>query len=328
MARLALPRISLRRRKVSPLLAAALRRLFRTHPGWAVDAHNTQSLLWCLVAGAGRGGVRPVATVHGEYGKSESSWLRSSLHEQVLRLCRRAGWNFIAVSDSVERYLRRLGASAGHVTTAWSAVEKAPGFTPAEATELRGALGLAPDDFVVITVGRLVPVKNQRLLLAAVAQLREAVPRLRVIFAGDGPELPALRRYARELEVDDRVRFLGRRDDVANLLFASDVCALTSTSEGLPYALLEAAAASTPIVSTRVGSIGSIFTDGYSAMLLDEAEAEDVAGALRFAAEHPAEMARMAGQARLDVLSSLSLPTMVATALSVYTGGSSSGAAA
>jgi len=94
------------------------------------------------------------------------------------------------------------------------------------------------------TVGRLVPEKNYPLLLRAVA----AIPSAELVFIGDGPLRGAL-----ECEAGPRVQFLGQRADIAELLAGFDVFVLSSSTEGMSIALLEAMAAACPIVVTAVG---------------------------------------------------------------------------
>jgi len=125
-------------------------------------------------------------------------------------------------------------------------------FTPDGREAARSTLGLSPVDRGIGTVGRLVPVKGHADLLEAFARVASPA---RLIIIGDGPEMPALRDKARAVGLDERVTFLGHRDDVACLLPGLDVFALSSHAEGLPRSLLEAQACGVPVVATRVGSV-------------------------------------------------------------------------
>lgn len=108
----------------------------------------------------------------------------------------------------------------------------------------------------LITVGRLAQVKGQDILLRALAYLGNSVAE--VILVGDGPEGPKLRRLASDLQVASKVTFLGARDDVPDLLAQSDLFVAPSRSEGLPVAVLEAMAASRPVVATAVGGTADV----------------------------------------------------------------------
>ncbi len=117
----------------------------------------------------------------------------------------------------------------------------------------RAALGLRHDEKAIGAAGRLVPVKGHADLLRAFAKLDRADARLFIL--GDGPEGDPLRAMAGAFGIASRVRFLGHRDDIAELLPGLDVFVLPSLAEGLPRVLLEAQACGVPVVATRVGSV-------------------------------------------------------------------------
>lgn len=323
LVRAQVPHTPVARSRFDPRVAFRLRKLLRQHPGWVVDAHNAQSQLWSHLSRERRG-RRMVATVHSEYDLSEARRGGLSLHERVLRLVIGAGWDVIAISTSVEDYLVRLGVPRDGVRTVWSAVPPGSDMLMARA-DVRTQLGVPQDAFVVLSAGRLVPVKNLPLLLRAVERLRREVPSAHLLLAGDGPERPRLQRLAAELGLDGNVRFLGHRTDVPALMRGSDVCAMASTIEGLPYTLIEAATAGTPIVSTDVGAIGAVFTDGESALLLDRPREEDLARALASLARDPSAATELARRARDVVMTKLSPDAMVDGTLAAYAGADRTG---
>ncbi|HNQ23368.1 MAG TPA: glycosyltransferase [Phycisphaerae bacterium] len=115
----------------------------------------------------------------------------------------------------------------------------------------RTALGLPGDARIVLWVGRLDPVKGLHLLLEAFARIA-GTPAAYLLLVGDGPLRGELEASVRTLQLSGRVRLLGRRDDVPELLKTAEVFAFPSRTEGLPNALLEAMAAGCPIVATDV----------------------------------------------------------------------------
>src|SRR5690606_38745504 len=131
----------------------------------------------------------------------------------------------------------------------------------------RERLGIPPDAAVLGCVGRLVELKNHRLLLACLPRLATAHPGLRLLLVGDGPVEAALRDEARALDIADRVVFAGACDDVPALLPALDVFVLPSLTEGLSIALLEACAAGLAVVASEVGGNPEIVRDGVSGRL-------------------------------------------------------------
>ena len=109
--------------------------------------------------------------------------------------------------------------------------------------------------FTLVSVGRLVGVKDFGTLLRAVAVARRSVPDLIVWIVGDGSEGPALRQLSIDLDLAASVRFCGERRDVGSWLRAADVFVLSSITEGLPIAAIEAMAAGLPAIVTDVGGL-------------------------------------------------------------------------
>jgi glycosyltransferase involved in cell wall biosynthesis len=143
-------------------------------------------------------------------------------------------------------------------------------FTPSETRRAaaRASLGVTHDTLVVGCVGRLVPVKNHRLLLAQIPGLLRKHPQLHVVLIGDGPLDQELRTQAAALGIAAKLSFFGARADVADLLPGLDIFALPSLSEGLSIALLEACASGLAIVATAVGGNPEIIADGRSGCLV------------------------------------------------------------
>ena len=319
LAAAGVPRVALDRWRGDPRIALDLRRLLRRHRPHVLDAHNVQSQLWAVLASLRSGGLARVATVHSEYRRSEGGPGRGWAYELVLRLVARAGWRFVPVSISVAEYLAALGVEPARSSTVWSAVNVLTAPPDRAAPEaVRAELGLDRDDVVAVCVARLVPAKDHETLLEAFAIATFAVPSLRLVVVGTGPEGARLHHRAVALGVDHRVSFLGHRDDVSRLLTASDLCVLSSRAEGLPYALLEAAAAGVPVVATRVGSVPQHFEDGVSALLVAPQDATALAVALMRAATHPTEMAVLAQRARRAVRAAGGVDAMVHRTLAAY----------
>jgi glycosyltransferase involved in cell wall biosynthesis len=126
---------------------------------------------------------------------------------------------------------------------------------------MRDELNAGPEDVLVGIVGRLTEVKNHALFLEAAARFKETVGlnkdgrRVRFLIIGDGHLRGELEAQARELGLDDDVKFLGTRDDPEKFYPALDVVALTSLNEGTPLTLIEAMANSRPCVATSVGGV-------------------------------------------------------------------------
>lgn len=126
-------------------------------------------------------------------------------------------------------------------------------YRQAHAREVRQALGIAEDAFVVGHVGRFCPVKNHAFLLGVFDQLRRENERAVLLLVGDGELRSSMEEKAKAMGLEDRVLFTGVRSDVCDLMQAMDVFVFPSLYEGLPVSLVEAQAAGLPcIISDRV----------------------------------------------------------------------------
>jgi glycosyltransferase involved in cell wall biosynthesis len=204
-----------------------------------------------------------VHTEHGKhYSRQRSRWLG--------RLSAIAARQFFCVSSDIGTTVVEYGiASRKKVSVVPNGINVAA-FADRSAREpIRHTLGIAMDAPVVGTVGRLSEIKSQDLLIRAFAQLHlpNADPHLLVV--GDGAQREPLTTLARDLGLDKRIHFAGYQPDPAPFLAAMDIFALTSRSEGMPLAVLEAWAAGLPVVASRVGGMPELIEDGHTGVLFD-----------------------------------------------------------
>jgi len=183
----------------------------------------------------------------------------------------------VAISPSVAHRLAEGGVPASLVRTIPSAVDLAALTPRVGRVGTRAAEGLAPDAPLLLSLANLVWRKGLDVLLRALARLPE---RPCLWIAGDGPERGALENLAAELGVSSRVRFLGARADVADLLAACDVLVLPSRLEGLGVAALEAMAAGRPVVASRVGGLADAVVEGRTGLLVAADDPPALAAAL------------------------------------------------
>lgn len=201
-------------------------------------------------------------------------------HRLTLRLDDRR----IAVSEDVRRRMGRAGRSTRTVRHGIRVSQIPP--TDGAAAPTREDLGIAPAQPVIVVVAALRPAKDHPTLLHAVAQVRHRHD-VQVLCVGDGTQRHHLSALCRELRLDDRVRFLGWREDVPALLRLADVACLSSRHEGLPLAIMEAQVVGRPVVATRAGGIGELVEDGVDGRLVPVGDACALAHALEEVLEDP-----------------------------------------
>ena len=190
--------------------------------------------------------------------------------------------------------------------------------SPARRAQARLRLGIGADVPVIGCVGRLVALKNQRLMLDNLPRLLRLHPDLRLVMVGDGPLDADLRAQAEALQVADHVDFLGPRTDVADLLPAFDIFALPSQTEGLSIALLEACATALAVVATRVGGNPEIIAHEQTGLLVPPDDVQALGDALERLLADPALRSRLGSQACEWVRAHASIDALCSTYDSFY----------
>ena len=132
----------------------------------------------------------------------------------------------------------------------------------------RQEIGVENDCFLVVTAGRLVPVKGHTYLITALAQVITAIPNIRLVFLGDGELRGDLSGQVKTLGLEKHVLFPGMRSDVPEIISCSDLFVLPSVNEGFGVVLLEAMAMRCPIVATNVGGVPEVVLDGETGILV------------------------------------------------------------
>jgi glycosyltransferase involved in cell wall biosynthesis len=162
-------------------------------------------------------------------------------------------------------------------------------FNPAPAPQrealrqtLGPSLGADPASRWIVFVGRLDTQKNPALLLESFARVRQGGANATLLLVGDGVLRKNLERQVQEAGIADRVRFLGLRPqaEIARLLQAADLFALSSAYEGMPMALLEALGCGTPVITTDVGEVKLVVQTGHNGVVVASHAAPDYAAAL------------------------------------------------
>jgi glycosyltransferase involved in cell wall biosynthesis len=183
---------------------------------------------------------------------------------------------------------------------------------------LRAALGVRPGVPLLITTSQLTAIKGHRFLLEALAAL-ETRPAPVAVLVGTGAQADALASRARDLGVDGRVRFLGFRRDLPELLDEAAIAVQPSLQEGFPNSVIEFMAAGKPIVASRLAGIPEAVEDGVHGVLVPPGDAGALARALgRLLGD--AEAAReMGAAARRRAVERFSEPAMLDGVESVLT---------
>jgi glycosyltransferase involved in cell wall biosynthesis len=124
------------------------------------------------------------------------------------------------------------------------------------------------NQFVFLTVGRLVPVKNIGLQIMAMAEVVKKYPNTELWIVGEGSEKKKLEDNVKRLDLEGQVKFFGWQDDVSNFYNQAGVFLLTSDAEGWPLVIIEAAGFGLPIIMTDTGSAGEFIINGENGIVI------------------------------------------------------------
>jgi sugar transferase (PEP-CTERM/EpsH1 system associated) len=300
----------------TPTLPLRLAGLFRRLKPHVVHTRN-----WGAVDGIVGGRLARVpVVVHGEHGRDIGDPDGSNRKRNLLRQGLFLGVDrCVTVSAELKDWLvTTVGVPARKVHTIPNGVD-IDRFKPRGGAAGRRGLGIGEDEIVVGTVGRLDPIKDYPTLLGAFSRLAARHERLRLVMVGDGPAREALTAQCRELKLEERVSFLGARDDVPELLEAMDLFVLTSLAEGASNTILEAMSTGVPVVATRVGGSPELVADGETGFLVPRRDVAGLTAAMDRYVGNPAMMRRHGEAARERIVSRYSLGGMLSNYESLYT---------
>jgi glycosyltransferase involved in cell wall biosynthesis len=261
----------------------------------ALHVHHAVALVHCGLAARMAGTRHVVMTEHAIFQLQE----RPAYRKQAASHCRYAT-AISAVTQGIADYFR------SELDVPSSRLHAIPnGVRPirreaAAARRMRETLEIPAEALLVIYVGRLEDVKDLPTLLGASGRAMQQDARIHLVLTGDGSMRNHLMDISRQLGMERRTHFLGARRDIHDLLGAADIFAMSSRTEGLPMAMIEAMSAALPCVSTAVGGIPEMLADGCG-LLAPAGDCDTLASALLQLAGDADLRSRMGQSARRKV---------------------------
>lgn len=214
-------------------------------------------------------GTRVFYTAHGFHfykGASKKNWLVFYPVEKIM-----AGFcdTLITITKEDRRLAgQKFHTNVEHIHGVGVYTERYHAVSDAEKLQMRSKEGLKDSDFVILCTGELNQNKNQKALIKAAAELKESIPGLKILLAGNGPLEQELRMQIRELGVEDEVRLLGYRTDLEKVTPAADLVVSCSYREGLPLNILEAMLCCKPVVASVNRGHRELVRTGYNGYLV------------------------------------------------------------
>jgi glycosyltransferase involved in cell wall biosynthesis len=292
-------------------VAVPMRRAWDVRAAWrlakVVRAGNIQ------VAHAHKGRARTLALLAGLMGARSKLVLNRGVSFHVPRV-RRVGYTsrrvhaIVAVCESIKRDLVATGVPAQKIEVIYSGTDVARFHPGLDGGPIRRELGLAPEHVLITQIG-VRSWRGWQDVLDAMARLAPAEPGARLLFVGaPPPRVAELGERARERGLDGRVLVLGHREDIPQILTASDVVVDASyAGAGLTGSIREALACERPVVATDLAGMPELVIEGETGLLVPPRDPEALARALRRVIENPtwAQAMARAGGKRVDAHFSL-----------------------
>jgi len=177
-------------------------------------------------------------------------------------------------------------------------------------------LNCEPEEFVFGTISRLVPQKDLQTLITAFSKISKEV-RCKLVIVGDGVQKNELEKLVKSLNLESKVHFLGKRQDIPELLHGIDAFTLTSKYEGLGLVLLEALASEVPVIAARNSAIKEIVNDDV-ALMFETSSVIQLETAMRELINNPAETKQRVSRGKIRVQLNFGVDSMLMGTDKVY----------
>lgn len=257
--------------------------------------------------------------ITGRYNLRDFHRPMTPLEERVNALANRMVDAVVANSDAVAEDTRRHETiDPAKLRVIRNGVEPIEPLPATEVESRRRALGVADDEVLIGCVANYQPVKRHDLLIDAFAAVRREGHKVRLLMVGEGPLRGELQRQIDSYGLQECAHLHGSVTDPRPLLGVFDLVVQTSRSEGLPNALLEAAAAARPIAATAAGGSGEIVIDGETGLLVPVNDVDAIAAAIRRMVTDPDLRRRLGLAARRRTETVFQMPRFVADYAGLY----------
>ena len=261
-------------------------------------------------------GCPAVVTYHGPVELSNSRTLRGWLKLQLVKHTAR---KVVVVCDYVRSMLKQIGFPEETLRRIYNGVEMSR-FSVAMRGRLRLELNCSPETALIGMVANVRGPKGHEYFIRAARLIADQHPNTFFVISGDLHKTlaPPLFKLVSDLGLQDRLKFLGFREDVPLILADIDIFVLPSTSEGFPLVVLEAMACGKPVVATRCGGAGEAVVEGSTGFMVPVADAPAIAERVNELLNRTEQSLSMGRAAKLRIESEFSMQAMVASYERLY----------
>ncbi len=287
-------------------IAFRIRKILVTEKTEIIHTHNFATHLYGTLAVLGKK-IRVIAGEHGELylrpRTREDLFLRKAL---ALRTTK-----FHAVSDSLRQRLAVLtGFDPKKIALTPNGVDTQL-FQPIPKREAEAALELTPSRFTLGVAGRLIPSKNHRFLFQALCEIKDRLPKFRLLVAGDGPLKKELLKTGASLGLKDYLVFLGHCSKMHLFYPALDLLVHPSLSEGFSNVILEAMSCGVPVLAADIPANQEVIEEEYDGFFFNPAKPFTLSEKIFYLTQRPERLFSAGQKARAKILARYPLKKMV-----------------
>ncbi|MBP9853823.1 MAG: glycosyltransferase [Candidatus Omnitrophica bacterium] len=203
-------------------------------------------------------------------------------HRWIDRELATATVKIIAVSKAVKEYYENeVGIPGEKIEIIPNAIDVDLYKDVEDISYLYDEFDLKKENFILACIGRLDFQKGHKYLLESLKEIYNDMPDLRILIVGEGIEREDLKKSAEDYGIMPALRFTGQRQDIPHILKLSKALILPSIFEGLPLCVLEAMAASRPVIATNVGGTTELAVEGRTAFIVEPKRPDLLSSAIR-----------------------------------------------
>ena len=280
-----------------------------------VQTHDFYTNIFGMAAAA-------IARVPVRIAAKRETGMRSSLQRFIERRAFGLADAIVANAERVKKYLVESGVQGSKISVIHNGVDlERMRLTETDHQNILRELGLPASEsmqFVTIVANLRSAVKNQRMFLRAAAKVKSEVVNVGFVIAGEGELIDETKAFAAGLGLSEQAFFLGRCSNVADLLSISNICCLTSESEGFSNSIIEYMAAGKPVVATNVGGAAEAVVENETGFLVASNDDEPLADRLIELLKDRVKAERMGANARHVVEAKFSLAARKEKTLELY----------
>lgn len=270
---------------------------------------------------ARRKGTKVVYTAHGFHfckGAPLANWL---LYYPIEKYLAHYTDNLITINNEDYKLATKHRFKAGmihHIFGVGINTEKFKAISKNKKNNLKKSFGYNADDFLLFNAAEFNKNKNQQFLLKSFAHLKKVVPNARLLLAGEGPLLKRNKQLAKQLRIDHLVHFLGKRNDIDQLLPMCDLAVAASFREGLPVNVMEAMACELPVVAVANRGHRELIFNNKTGWLLPTWNVEEFSEKVQLIAQDKQKQNQFGLHGRKRILEKYSLPNVLFEKMKIY----------